>query len=345
MISLACPWLLLLLPLPLVIRFILPNAKNSHRLALKVPFYNEIVQISKSYKPNYRFFNWRHVFAYTIWFLLVLACAGPQWLGAPLEMPRNGRNIMLAVDISNSMMLPDFNLGNRNATRLDVVKIVASEFIMRRKGDRVGLIVFGSKAYLRTPLTYDLETVKNALDDTTIGLAGQFTAIGDAIGLAIKRLRHYPENNRVLIVLTDGASNSGTIEPLQAAKLAAAEHIRIYPIGIGADRLIVAGLFDNQVINPSIDLDETTLKKIASLTQGTFHRAKDTQTLANIYQTIDKLEPINNEDLFYRPFKPLYQWPLALALLLSIILMLRKIMSSKHAMRHPEESINPITNN
>jgi Ca-activated chloride channel family protein len=183
------------------------------------------------------------------------------------------------------------------------------------------LILFGTHAYLQTPLTYDRTTVRTMLDESAIGMAGNATAIGDAIGLAVKRLRHYPHQSRVLILLTDGANDAGEVTPLQAAKLAAQEHIRIYTIGVGAERMLVSGFFGNPVaVNPSQDLDVDALQKIAKATGGKFFRAKNTKDLREIYHELDKLEPTVTSSATFRPFTELYPWPLGAALLVSLLL-------------------------
>ncbi len=170
-----------------------------------------------------------------------MAAARPQSVGETVHLPVTGRSIMLAVDLSGSMQTPDMRSGSHAVSRLAAVKAVAGEFIKHRAGDRLGLILFGDEAYLQVPLTLDRNTVRTLLDEAQIGLAGQQTAIGDAIGLAIKRLRDEPIKNRVLILLTDGASNAGNVDPLKAADLAAREGVRIYTIGVGADEMMVPG--------------------------------------------------------------------------------------------------------
>ncbi|MCW5589388.1 MAG: VWA domain-containing protein [Legionellales bacterium] len=322
MINLATPFALLLLPVPWLIRRFLLSKPQPHTLALKIPFFATLRKLSGISSNPLPSKSWRHHLEYIIWFLLVFSLSGPQWLGKPITTDRSGHNIMLAIDLSGSMSLPDFTLNNQRYDRLSVVKQVAGNFIQQREGDRVGLIFFGTKAYMRTPLTFDLTAVKHALDTANIGLAGQMTAIGDAIGLGIKRLQHFPANSRMIILLTDGASNIGEVEPLQAAELAAAQQVKIYTIGIGSEHLEIPTLFGPQEINPSLTLDTETLQKIADITHGQFFRARDTQALKNIYQKIDELEPVDSQQSIYRPIKPLYPYPLALALLLLFCLCL-----------------------
>ncbi len=326
MFSFALPWLLLLIPLPVPMRYLVPAATQTKARALKIPFYKDIVDIAQqTYGQRLIATGLRRWLVYFMWLLLVIAAAGPQWLGKPVNLPQTGRNIMLAIDLSGSMQIPDMSLEGRRVNRLAVVKNVAQQFIKQRVGDRVGLILFGSRAYLQTPLTFDRKTAESMLNDATIGLAGAQTAIGDAIGLAIKRLSKQPQGSRVLILLTDGVNNAGAVAPIEAAKLAAKNHIKIYTIGIGADRMLVPSIFGAQAVNPSRDLDTKTLQQMADISGGLFFRAKNTQALRQIYQRLNQLEPVSTQKSTFRPITPLYPWSLALALLLSVYLASRKI--------------------
>lgn len=188
----------------------------------------------------------------------------------------------------------------------------------RREGDRLGLILFGQQAYLQTPLTFDRQTVKTLLHESAVGLAGQETAIGDAIGLAVKRLREQPAENRVLILLTDGANTAGSVEPLRAADLAAAEGVRIYTIGVGSDG---RGPFRG-LLAVGTELDEASLSAIASNTGGRYFRARDIRGLNDIYRLLDELEPVSAEEKTFRPVRELYDWPLSVALALTLLLTL-----------------------
>ena len=218
------------------------------------------------------------------------------------------------------MAIPDFSVNGEEVTRLAVVKRAAGEFIARRTGDRVGLIVFGSQAYVQTPLTFDRETVNTMLQETEIGLAGKDTAIGDAIGLAVKRLKEQPAGSRVLILLTDGANTAGEVSPRQAGELAKEQGLRIYTIGVGADSMEVDSFFGSRTVNPSRDLDENTLRHLAQSTGGLYLRAKNTEALANIYAQLDLLEPTSTDTELFRPETELFTWPLGLALGLSVLM-------------------------
>jgi Ca-activated chloride channel family protein len=259
------------------------------------------------------------------WVLLLAAAARPQSLDDPVQLPVVGRNLMLAVDISGSMEADDMLIGNRQLTRLQAVKIVAGDFIERRIGDRLGLILFGDRAYLQAPLTLDRQTVRSLLEESAIGLAGKNTAIGDAIGLAVKRLRNEPDQNRVLILLTDGSNTAG-IDPLKAADLAAGENIRIYTIGVGSDSRVMRSVFGlNRVLNAEID--EEILQAISSKTGGRYFRARDIESLAQIYNILDQIEPVAEDAETYRPVNELYYLPLTAAFLLSLLLAVSRLFS------------------
>lgn len=324
-LSFALPWLFALLPLPLISRYILPAAKEITPVALPVPFFNQLH--SHSSIKNNQDFMLRLVLAGIIWLLLVTAAARPQYVGDPISLPVSGRDLMMAVDISGSMETEDMQIGNRVTNRLQAVKLVAGQFIDQRVGDRIGLILFGTQAYLQTPLTFDRKTIKTLLYEAAIGLANTETALGDAIGLAVKRLRNKQEQSRVLILLTDGANTAGHVTPLKAADLAASENIKIHTIGVGADQRRVRGLFGALRTGRS-DLDEKTLKAIADKTGGRYFRARDIDDLQKIYALLDELEPIDEESQQYRPVTELYFWPLSLALVLSFLFALRVIYPS-----------------
>jgi Ca-activated chloride channel family protein len=254
-----------------------------------------------------------------VWLLLVIAASRPQWVGEIESMPVTGRDLLLAVDISGSMDTQDMILNNTAVNRLKVVKKVAGEFIQRRHGDRVGLILFGSRAYLQTPLTFDTETTATLLDESEIGLAGRETAIGDAIGLAVKRLRDDAAADRVLILLTDGANTSGEVQPLQASGFAARDGLTVYTVGVGADEMMVQDFFGSRVVNPSADLDEDTLRAIADQTGGRYFRARDAKSLEKIYEILDELEPVESDVEIIRPVDELFYWPLGIAYMLALM--------------------------
>jgi len=314
------PLALAFLPLPLLVWYLLPMIQANQQAALRVPHLEDFEFAAQAGQPLSSSLLTRALLI-LCWMLLVLATARPQWVGEQLELPVSGRDLMLAVDLSGSMEIDDFEINGRNVDRLTATKFVAQDFIERRKGDRLGLILFGRKAYLQTPLTFDLHTVATLLMESAIGLAGKETAIGDAIGLAIKRLKDNEQGSRVLILLTDGANTAGEIEPVKAAELAAGYGLKIYTIGIGAEKLTRRGLFSRRVYNPSRDLDEKTLTAIAESTGGQYFRARDTEELNQIYHRLDQLEPVEVDSQTFRPVRALYMWPLAAALLLACLLL------------------------
>ena len=315
----AWPWLFAALPLPLLVAWLMPRAPEMPGMTLRVPCYTALsrVAVGEASLPS----RWRLLLGVLAWILLVGAAARPQFVGNPVRLAMTGRDLLLAVDLSGSMATEDMQLGQQVMDRLTAVKVVAGDFIDHRKGDRLGLILFGDQAYLQTPLTFDRKTVHTMLDEAAIGLAGKSTAIGDAIGLAVKRLRERPAKNRVLILLTDGANTSGSVDPLKAADLAAREGVRIYTIGVGADEMLLRGFFGTQRV-PTNELDETTLKAIAKKTGGEYFRARDIKSLQRIYALLDKLEPVSADKQTFRPVHELYLWPLAGALLLTALMAL-----------------------
>ena len=309
------PWLFWLLPLPLL-GALLPPAQAPNQRAVALPFWADLAGHGVEQRRGR--WAWR-VFGLLLWLLLVTAAARPQFVGEIQQLPISGRDLLLAVDISGSMDTADMVVGQRQVSRFDAVKIIAGDFIQRRAGDRTGLILFGSRAYLQVPLTFDRETAATVLRDAQIGLAGKQTAIGDAIGLAVKRLRENPSDEQVLILLTDGANTAGALEPVQAAEFAGQAGLKIYTIGIGADRMRVRDVFGTRLVNPSADLDEASLQRIADLTGGRYFRARDPQALNQIYTILDDLEPVAEDQQTLRPVSELFHWPLGLAVLLSLL--------------------------
>lgn len=315
MMSLLWPWALVALPLPFIFRLLLPRAKRSNDAALQVPHLSDY-QISENTsfvdnKPSWP------ILLYTLaWICLVIAAARPQWTGDTIELPVSGRDLMLAIDISKSM---DHGIRHNQHTvsRIAATKAVASAFIEKRVGDRIGLILFGDQAYVQAPLTFDRDTVNILLQEAFTGLAGQATAIGDAIGLTVKRLDKGRDKNqktiqknitddRVLILLTDGVSNRGEITPIKAAQLAAKKGLKIHTIGIGS--------------RGSRELDERTLREIAKITGGQYFRAYTTADLQKIYALLDELEPVVKDVKSYRPIKALFYIPLAASFLFAALL-------------------------
>lgn len=310
-------WLLWLAPLPLLMYFVRP--KKQEEVALRVPFFQQAMALQQQESRKTRIRPLRYLALWTIWLAALLAAANPQWLGEPVSIQGSGRDLLLAVDISGSMQIEDMQLQGRSINRLTAIKLVVGNFVEGRRSDRLGLILFGSQAYLQAPLTYDRHTVGVLLQEAQIGFAGEQTAIGDAIGLAVKRLRSRPDNSRVLVLLTDGASTSGELTPQRAAELAKHENIKIYTIGFGADEMVVPGIFGNRRINPSEDLDEDTMRAVASATGGQYFRARNLEELDAIHKELDRLEPVEQDSRTFRPVRALFFWPLSVALVLSLL--------------------------
>lgn len=311
MFHLAWPWMALLIPLPWVL-LRMRRAAQPGGSALYLPFAASVnVPTTTATLP-------RGVTALlaAVWGLLVLAAMRPQWLGQPLPVPTSGRQIMLAIDCSGSMASQDMG----GASRLEIVQVVAGHFIEKRRGDQIGLILFGSRPYLQAPLTTDLGTVQQFLDEAVVGVAGPQTAIGDAIGLAIKELRQRERtggasmHQSVLILLTDGGNDAGVMPPLEAARLAAQTGLRIFTIGVGAAE--EQSLFG--VTSGNTDLDVGLLQDIANATGGEFFRATNPEALQAVYRRINQLEPTAGNKQWLRPAAEWFTWPLGLALLLSI---------------------------
>jgi len=322
MLSLQWPWLLTLLSLPFLVYFFVPK-KESQVSEVYAP--SLMIMAESTQEQHQRSSVLVLIIAALAWICLVLAVCRPVYVGEPKTVTNSDRNMMLAVDISQSMLEEDMTFRSRQINRLQAVKAVLTGFIERRQGDRLGLILFGERAYIQTPLTFDLGTLQQLLDEAVVGLAGKKTAIGDGIGLAVKRLQDLPESNRVVILLTDGQNTAGEIEPLQASKLAAQAGVKVYTVGIGADEMVVQGFFGPRRVNPSRDLDETTLTTIANETGGQYYRARNPEELENIYDILDKLEEIDVEDQVIRPEKSLFHYPLSLALSLAALLFLIKL--------------------
>lgn len=325
----AWPWLFLALPLPWIVARWWPVAPPGGGPALRVPHGRAFDSLRNDEVPAHaaRLRQW---LPWLGWLMLCVAAARPQQLGDAMQPPHSGRDLLLAVDLSGSMTTPDMQLGGAPVDRLTAIKAVVGDFLTRRVGDRVGLILFGSQAYAVTPMTYDRQTVRLQLQSSEAGLAGRETAIGDAIALAVKRIRTTPppvegSSRHVLVLLTDGVSNAGVIEPLKAAQLAAGDHVRIYTIGFGGDGQ--SDPFAGLALPMQGDgVDEDTLRKIAQLTGGRYYRARDTESLAGIYAELDRIEPALRNAAVERPRIELYPWFVGAALLLSAFMVVRPVL-------------------
>ena len=317
MFQLLWPWMLAAVVAPFLVARLAPRAPDAAGAPIRVPYFEEAMTWSSRAKVSGA--RIRRAVALLAWCALILAAARPQWVGDPVSLPVHGRDLMLALDLSGSMREQDMKSRTGFEARIDVVKRVAGDFVARRAGDRVGLILFGTRAYLQAPFTLDLDTVSEMVSETVLGLAGEQTAIGDAIGLAVKRLRERPMQERVLVLLTDGADTASRVDPLSAARFASAEEITIHTVGVGADEEVASRWLGTLRSRARTGLDESTLQAIADMTGGRYFRARDTAELEEIYRLIDALEPIGGDDEVFRPTRELFHWPLGLSAVLFVL--------------------------
>ncbi|MDE1358301.1 VWA domain-containing protein [Vibrio aestuarianus] len=309
-------WALLLLPLPLVIYRFLPPVKE--RAAIHLPYLPKQNQISSPRNIAIK------VIATAIWCLLIFAVARPVWYGDPVTTQPKHRDLMLVVDLSYSMSQEDMQQGGQYIDRLTAVKHVLSDFIQKREGDRLGLVLFADHAYLQTPLTLDKNTISEQLNQAVLKLIGTQTAIGEGIGLATKTFIDSDAPQRVMILLSDGSNTSGVLDPLEAAKIAKKYDATIYTVGVGAGEMMVKEFFMTRKVNTAQDLDENTLTDIANITGGQYFRARNSQDLTNIYDTINQLEPISQATQTWRPQTEWFGYPLLVALMFSVVLIVMR---------------------
>lgn len=298
------PWAWFLLPLPLLMRLLPPYRET--RDAVRVPFFERLLSAAEEQRHRGAMVLIRRrgqqVLIGLLWLALVTAAAKPQWLGEPIEQQKAGRDLMIAVDLSGSMEAQDFtNSEGAKVDRLSAVKEVLHRLITERQGDRLGLIVFGSGAFLQSPFTEDHDTWETLLDETRIRMAGPSTVLGDAVGLSIKLFKEAETENRVLLLLTDGNDTGSVVPPVDAARVAATEAIRIYPIAIG----------DPSAIGEEA-IDTITLSRMAEVTGGKSFVAFDREELDSIFALLRELEPAVYDSVSFRPRSDLHWLPLAL---------------------------------
>ena len=310
----AMPWAFLLLPLPLLMRRLAPYREAQS--AVRVPFFERLLEASQARRergamiPDRR--RSQRILVVLMWLALVVAVAKPQWVGDPVELQKAGRDLMIAVDLSGSMETEDFtNENGDQVDRLVAVKSVLKRLADERPGDRLGLIVFGNQAFLQSPFTEDHKTWSTLLDETRIRMAGPSTALGDAVGLAIKLFRDADTENRMLLVLTDGNDTGSMVPPIDAARVAASEQIRIYPIAVG----------DPSAVGEEA-IDKDTLSRMADVTGGQAFEALDRKQLDDIFQLLDALEPSVFESVTFRPQVDLHWLPLTTIVFIYITLRL-----------------------
>lgn len=322
MFSFAWAWIFLLLPLPWLLRVSLPAAKSQTRY-LQVPFAHALAELAQAHPTPWLQRTRNYVVPILVWLCLLVASARPQIITQPEQFPSTGRDFLLMLDVSTSMQLEDSQLKGKSVSRLELVQQVFSELVQQRQGDRFGLILFGSQAYVQAPLTLDLHSIIYWLNDAKPGIAGRNTAIGDAIGLAIKRLQQQPAQQRIAILITDGANNSGVMHPLAAAELAAQLGIRIYTVGVGDPA--------TEDATDTLDFDEQTLQQIAEMTRAFYTHANDDQAFAAFVQALDQHHPHQLPEQWQATIQELFPYPLAAAFIFSLMLCAQRLRFNQGA--------------
>ncbi len=309
-LHIAYPYIAFLIPLPFLVYWLLPTIKN-RTSALIYPYFERTAAVSKNRPKKAAYIkkqNWLSlVVLFSIWLLLLAALSSPELVGKPEKTIKTSRNFLILADLSFSMATKDWSIDSERTTRWNAVKGIMQDFIIERKSDKMGLIFFGSNAYIQAPFTTELQVVQTMLDEADVGMAGQMTNIGKAIIKGMDMFERDTIPTKVMLLLTDGVDAGTSIAPLDAATIAKDNDVIIYTIGIG---------------NPgtsSSDLDERTLIEIAALTNGKYFRAKDSETLQNIYKELEELEPVEYEEESFVPKTLMYYYPLGLALSLAFI--------------------------
>lgn len=329
MLSWQWPWVALLLPLPWVLFKLFPKmfqSNTDNRMQIWLP---RMTQIRKAFAKQVIFEShsqrWQHIVWWLIWLMIIVATMRPEIIRGTVGSRNHGYDLMLAMDLSPSMAALDFSKGRERITRLDVTKSVITTFVSQRKGDRVGLVVFGEEAYLYIPLTLDTESVSKMLQGLTIGMAGPSTSIGDAIAVSVQRLKSRPADSRVLILITDGEDTSSRVPPAEAIKLAVQFGVKIYTIGIGSNGLVPIEDEYGRIIQAHMPIDEILLKEIADKTGGIYSRATNENALKEIYNYIDQLEKTQDESKSKLIKESLHHWPASIAMILLCLLILPKL--------------------
>ena len=327
-----------MLPLPWLLRRFLPPRRQS-RVAVRVPFGNRLRQVvaRRSAGERVKRSSLRWLIPSLIWLLLLTSLARPQWIEPPLTKNLPTRDLLLLVDLSSSMSEEDFtNAAGNKVDRLMAVKEVVGDFLERREGDRVGLVVFGDAPFLQAPFSTDLGLSRRLLDETAIGMAGPRTAFGDAIGLGVGLFDQSDAPAKTIIALTDGNDTKSQVPPVEAARVAAQRDIRIHTVAIG-DPLTVG----------EEKLDEAVLRQVAEVAGGKYFFAADREGLAGIYAELDRLETREIKVISHRPRKDIFYWTLLVALLLSLMekttFILQHKRASTAAPAQGSVRVNPIT--
>jgi Ca-activated chloride channel family protein len=318
-------WAFTLLPAPLLVWWLLPPYKAQQE-SVRVPFFEQL-SAAIGLEPArggvlLRRNLLQKLLAPLVWVLAVLALARPQFIEPPIEKIESARDLMLAVDLSGSMDTRDmFDADGNRVRRLDMVKLVLDDFVSRRAGDRIGVIVFGTEAFLQAPFTQDHDLVRTLLDQVEPRMAGPQTMLGDAIGLTIKVFEASEAEDRVLILLTDGNDTGSKVPPKKAAEIAAQNDVTVHTIAVGDPRAV-----------GEAQMDIDALRVIADTTGGSIFAANDREQLEDIYRQIDALTPEEIATTSYRPTRPLFHWPLGI--LVALVLFYHLLMGMGAALRH-----------
>ncbi|MEM6279125.1 MAG: VWA domain-containing protein [Verrucomicrobiota bacterium] len=338
MLSFAYLWVLVLLPLPWLVRRVLPAQKQSE-LAVRVPFGDRLLTALEGNqlgtKAVRRTREW--FVPVVLWILFVLALARPQWMEEPITKELPTRDLLLLVDLSGSMNATDFkNAEGEEVDRLSAVKEVLDEFLTKREGDRVGLVVFGDAPFLQAPFSTDLDLSRQLLEETAVGMAGARTALGDAIGLGVNLFEESDAPAKTVIALTDGNDTKSQVPPIEAARVAAQRDIRIHTVAIG----------DPSSVGEE-KLDEETLKQVASTAGGSYFFAADRAELEGIYDELDRIETRQVDVISHRPRRDLFFWPLLVMLLISVaekgVFVLRQRRLSAPIANESRVRVHPLT--
>ncbi len=308
--EIAYKWVFLLFPLPFLLYWILP-AMRKRRAALIAPFFERAATVSHQRPRKSAWITKKNIFSWITlilcWACLLAAASSPRYVGQPAKKTKTVRNFLIVADISFSMETTDWVVNGRRMSRWDAIKSIMKDFVQNRQSDQVGLVMFGTNAYLQAPLTTDLQAINWLMDQTEVGMAGQMTSIGDAIAFSTNVLKADTIKQKIMLLMTDGIDAGENILPLDAAQQAKRDSITIFTLGIGKAK----GM-------GGYDLDEKTLKEIANATGGKYFNAMNEGQLKNVYATLDKLEPVKYDEETYKPVELLYYYPLAAAAILGL---------------------------
>lgn len=310
------PFAFFLISLPILTRVFLAARSNEEQksvLALRVPFFDRLSGFGRFSVPTYSFL--RGLLLWAAWGFFVVAAMRPIAYRENTPLPHDARNIMLAIDVSGSMGEKDYDINGLPVSRLSMVKMVVNDFIKNRADDNIGMVVFGSEAFTYAPLSFDKKTLQSLFGEVELGIAGEQTAIGDAVALSVQGVQNTPKDSRIVILLSDGYSNAGSVSVAQGVELAKKLGVKVYTIGVGAKQKMIQSLMGMMMLGGGSDLDEETLKAIADATGGKYFRATSTGELQEIYQTIDALEQVQSDELAVKPRAELFYIPLMACLL------------------------------